>query len=257
MKQLPVIAIIKETFLLVWKGRFALFRALIVTGLAMTALDVALTESLKGPEESSTMLAPVLLYLLLGWGLFVLFATTCHRIVLLGEASVPKYGLLSWTRRETRFFGWGIVSGFYFLLFMVPIMLASFAISFEDEDTAKFWIFTLSTVGWVPATYVVARLAVLFPATAIGERRNTGWAFATTAKSGWRLVAATMLVTAPFALGAYLLPVEDSLSATVIAQIVGYAFAAIGIVALSLSFRFLTSGSLEESAESLSLREYS
>src|SRR2546428_10736166 len=33
----------------------------------------------------------------------------------------------------------------------------------------------LGLLAAVPAMYVVARLAVLFPATAVGERRNTDW----------------------------------------------------------------------------------
>ena len=248
MKPLPVIAIIKETLLTVWQKRFVLFRALIVTGLAMAALDVAMRHSLKSVGWGSFLLL-FALDVILGGALFVLFAITCHRLVLLGETSVPQYGLLSWTSRETRFFGWGVVSCLYGLLVIGPVLIATFFavffVDFADKETTKYWGTLGAFMGSVPAVYVLARLAVLFPATAIGERRNTDWAFDTTAKNGWRLVAATTLITAPFLFGIHALPVDHSLLGDFLMGLVDYAFMAIGIVALSLSFRFLSPTSPE------------
>lgn len=249
MKPLPVIAIIKETLLTVRQKRLVLFRALIVTGLAMAALDVAMRHGLKSVGWVSFLLLFALLYVILGWALFALFAITCHRLVLLGETSIPRYGLLSWTSRETRFFGWGLVSCLYGLLVIGPFLLATFFAvffaDFADKETAKYWVTLGAFMGSVPTVYVLARLAVLFPATAIGERRNTDWAFGTTAKNGWRLVAATTLITAPFPLGMHALPVDHSLLGDFLMRLVDYVFMAIGIVALSLSFRFLSSTSPE------------
>jgi len=248
LKRLPVIAIIKETLLVVWEKRFVLFRALMATVLASATLDVAMRHGLKGVSWVSLLLL-LFLYATLGSAIFALFAITCHRIVLLGEVSVPKYGLLSWTSRETRFFGWGLVSCFYGLLVIGPVILATFFgvffADFADKERAKYWVTLGVFIGSVPAVYVVARLSVLFPATAIGEHRNTDWAFDTTAKNGWRLVAATTLTTAPFPLGMHALPVDHSLLGDFLMRLVDYAFMAIGIVALSLSFRFLSSTSPE------------
>jgi hypothetical protein len=245
LKRLPVISIIKETLLVVWQKRFVLSRALIATGLASATLDVAMRHGLKDVSWVSLLLLFALLYVILGWVLFALFAITCHRIVLLGETSVPKYGLLSWTSRETRFFGWGLVSCFYGLLIIGPIMLATFLgalfADFADKEHVKYWVTLGAYMGSVPFVYVVARLSVLFPATAIGERRNTDWAFDTTAKNGWRLVAATTLTTAPLSLGVHALPIDHGLLADFLMRLVDCTFMAIGIVALSLSFRFLSS----------------
>jgi len=89
-------------------------------------------------------------------------------------------------------------------------------------------------------------LAVLFPATAVGERRNTDWAFNTTAKNGWRLVITTSLIPAAFGFAIYALPVEHNLLTDFLVQLVRCAFMAIGIAALSLSFRFLSPAGPEE-----------
>jgi len=245
LKRLPVIEIINEALLMVWQKRFMLFRALMATALAMAALDVAMRYGLKGVGGVSLVILLVFLYWMLAWAVYTLFAVTCHRIVLLGETSVPKYGLLSWTSRETRFLGWLFVLFFYGLLIIGPVLLVTFGAVFLGvpffKGYEKYWFF-LGAVGLI---YVFARLAVLFPATAIGERRNTDWAFETTAKNGWRLVAATTLIAAPFPLGMHALPVDHSLLGDFLMRLVDYAFMAIGIVALSLSFRFLSSTSPE------------
>ena len=85
----------------------------------------------------------------------------------------------------------------------------------------------------------------LFPATAIGERRNTDWAFDTTAKNGWRLAAATSLIPVPFGIAIQALPVDHNVFTDFLLRLADSVFVAIGIVTLSLSFRFLSSTSPE------------
>ena len=91
------------------------------------------------------------------------------------------------------------------------------------------------------AVYLFARLAVLLPAAAIGERHNTDWAFATTASNGWRLVAAVVLIPAAPSLALFALPLEHTLLMDFLLRLVDYILAAFGIAVLSLSFRFLAS----------------
>jgi len=239
LKRLPVIEIIKEALLMVWQERFMLFRALIATALAMAALDIAMRYGLKSVGGVSLVVLLVFLYWMLAWAVYTLFAVTCHRIVLLGETSVPKYGLLSWTSRETRFLGWLFVLFFYGLLIIGPVLLVTFGAVFLGvpffKGYEKYWFF-LGAVGLI---YVFARLAVLFPATAIGERRNTDWAFETTAKNGWRLVAASCF-PGPLSYGIHTLPVDHNLFTDFLLRLVDSALWAIGLIALSLSFRFLS-----------------
>jgi hypothetical protein len=243
LNRLPVVAITKETLLIVWQKRLVLLRALAGAALALAVLDTAMRHGLRGVGSVALVLLFTVLYVALSWALFTLFAVTCHRIVLIGETSVPKYGLRSWTDRETRFFGWILVSFFYALLVLGPILLAMFLLvfltDFVDKGQVKYWIILGTILAAVPVMYVVARLAVLFPATAIGEHHNTDWAFETTAKNGWRIVAAG-LVTVPFSLGMHALPVDHSLLSDFLMRLVDSAFLAVEIVALSLSFRFLS-----------------
>jgi len=234
-----VVAIIKEALLVVWEKRLALFRALMVTGLVLATLDAVQNHVLKNLGWVSLLFLNVVLNGLV----FTLFAVTCHRIVLLGETSVPKYGLLSWTSRETRFLGWGVVTFLYALLILGPVMLVVFVGTFTDIPFVKGYEKCWAFLGAVPVIYVLVRLGLLFPATAVGDRRNTDWAFHTTAKNGWRLMVATSLIPVSFGVVISALPIDHNLLTDFLVRLVGCAFTAIGIVALSLSFRFLSSES--------------
>jgi hypothetical protein len=244
VRKLPVIAVIKETLVIAWQKRLVLFRALIATAIALAVLDTSMRHGLKGVGSVSLVWLLTLLYVVLSWALYTLFAVTCHRIVLLGGTSVPKYGLYSWTGRETKFFGWILAVFLYTLLVFGPILLGTvfvvFLTDFAAKGHTKGWITLGAITGIVPVVYVLARLAVLFPATAIGERRNTDWAFATTAKNGWRIVA-TLFFIVPFSIGAHALPVTPGVLSDFLMRLLSSAFMAIGVVALSLSFRFLSS----------------
>jgi len=213
-------------------------------GLALTAIDIAHRHFLK----SAGTLWAVWLGIVVSWFAHTLFAVTCHRIVLLGETAVPRYGLLSWTSRETRFFGWGALLFIFCVMALIPLGILAWLVGYLADipfkDYERYWVCMLG----VPLIYCFARLAVLFPATAVGERRNTDWALATTAGNGWRLVFVAILAPAIPGLALNALPFEDNLLLNFIRNLFYYAFGAIGIAALSLSFRFLSG--FEESVPS-------
>jgi hypothetical protein len=251
LKRLPVIATVKEAILVVWQRRIDLFRALLATALVLAALDVAKSHLTKGFG---------LLVSLLGLFVFTLFAVTCHRIVLLGETSVPTYGVHSWTSRETRFVGWSLVMAFYVLLVILPIGLigGGIALYFDakgyEVSVTGYEKYAFGLAASIPAVYVFARLAVLLPATAVGERHNTDWAFDTTANNGWRLAAMVVVIPALLGHATNALRVENSPLMDFLVRLVSYAFIAVGIAALSLSFRFLASTPPEENGANRALQ---
>jgi hypothetical protein len=238
LKQLPIIAMVKEAILLVWLKRFVVFRALVATGIVMAVLDVATLHFGETLGWFGSLLLSLVVYPLV----FTLYAVTCHRLVLLGDASVPRYGLHSWTSRETRFLGWGVVIGLYALLVFAAAAAIVFAVSFSlDEQIRKYAIPPVWISAGLLAVYLFARLAVLLPAAAVGERHNTDWAFDTTAKNSWRLVGAVVLIPALPGLILFALPLEHNLLTDFVSRLVDYTLGAVGIAVLSLSFRFLTS----------------
>jgi hypothetical protein len=170
-------------------------------------------------------------------GLFTLFAVTCHRIVLLDAAETPRFGIHSWSRREMRFLGWTFVGGFYLAASALLIGLLGTAAGMSPIDGA----FPLPGYAAVlPGAYVSTRLAILLPATAIGERHDMQWAWNATAGNGWRLLAIVALL--PWISGAVAdaFEIRHYIGVNFVLHLLGYAVVAFEIAALSLSFRFLT-----------------
>ena len=90
VRPLPVIKIIKDTFEAVWQNKEVYLRTLAIYVLISASIDVYwyLTEKAD-------------LWLLFIPSVFVgvWFALTCHRLILLGETSVPKFGLYVLSQR--------------------------------------------------------------------------------------------------------------------------------------------------------------
>ena len=86
-----------------------------------------------------------------------IFAVTKHRIILLGEKSIPEWGLRRVSMREIRFILYSFGIG---LLVIPPALLA-----------------TIPVFGWVLAfvaiSYVLGRLSLVFPAIATDQN----WSF--------------------------------------------------------------------------------
>lgn len=246
MKRLPIKTVVREALQIVWCKRARLFQALISTGLVLVALDMRPSYLSVEDWRLDTLLAVANIVV------FTLFAITCHRIVLLDQAETPKYGIRSWSQRETRFLGWTVVGYFFFsLISMALAMFAGIAAAIipADEAPPTLWYLFL-----FPGSYVFARLAVLLPATAIDERHDMKWAWETTSNNGWRLVVVVALLPWLLASAFDFLTIGESLLLEFILHTVAYALMAIEIAVLSVSFQFLAPTDSTESPANIAFQ---
>ena len=171
--------------------------------------------------------------------LFTLFAVTCHRLVLLNVR--PGGVAPGWSVREGRF-----------LVFVISVWIVYLAV----------WWLTLSAVAnlWprfagdlgesfqlieaaakMPALYVIARLSLVFPATAIDRGANLRWAWRASRGNGWRLVVVVTvlpwIVSHVFGLLYRDQPTPVEIGVLTLA---GTALFAFEIAALSVAYRELT-----------------
>ncbi len=151
-----------------------------------------------------------------------------HRIVLMGEAAVPGLFSLHIGVREARYLAsWLLLSLLFILVAVLSVLLivalgfglmlggevalvtAGSAGSIPLGEKAQFVaLLTLSVVFALPAaTYATTRLSLILPALATDQQRSFGGAWQLSAGSGWRLVAASLLVMLPMQLG-YLAAVQ-------------------------------------------------
>jgi hypothetical protein len=240
---IPVLQIICEAITIPWHKRATMFWALIPISVVLIAINTIITlmqEELRG--------VPALISLLLLLPAGAVFAVTCHRLVLLGNESVPKYGFTSWSQRETRFVGWtifcAVIGGIIGGIISVPIVIFVIIIGLIilPQIPADPWVAiggAAILVAIIPVSYVWARLSVLLPATAVDERPNFGWAWGFTRGNGWRLFLVLSVFPAVLGLGPALLH-GHSVIVDLLFHSLGCVLGVIEIAALSLSYRHLT-----------------
>ena len=241
-KKLPVINTLKKAFLLVKRNANSLIKSLLPSGILILFLN--LIDQFEYLPEGKPIL---LLFFVVSSVLFTLFAITCHRTILLGNESVPKYGVNSWTSREWRFLWRGIVAYFYLILLFVAVMVPlSFLASSVSNEFG--FIEIIIVLGILPGIYIFSRLSILFPATAIEKKVGWDWALDTSKNNGWRLVVVIGLI--PFLLNLIL---SHSLGTffilDVFLELLGIIVTIFEIAVLSMAFKFLS-----ESTEAMPLQ---
>jgi hypothetical protein len=184
------------------------------------------------------------------------FAVVCHRVVLLGRSGVsfgvaPRIG-----RRELRFFGFALLlQVFYFVPVFVCLNLAVNALPlifaqglpFTEKDPGE----VMETWGiyffHIPALYLLARLSLVLPATAIDLRPTLRWSWETTRRNGWRLCVAIFGLPWLLSMLIWSLYREGATHFEFVA-LMAIATAALifGIAALSLSYKDLVEGDLSK-----------
>lgn len=238
---LPVVAIIRDAIVIPWRKREVMFRTLLPISLVLIALDTISQSHFSKPHPVHISdLGPAIVLVVLTMLAFTVFAVICHRLILLGDESVPKYGLTTWSTRETRFVGWTLFGMACIMAIGAAVLIPFGALVILSQQVPSKWE-TLVAVCLilVPCEYVLARLWILFPATAVDERRNIKWACDVTENNGWRLVLVVGVL--PLILGQgprYLL--GHSVIVDLLVHVVECVLYVVEIAALSLSYQHLT-----------------
>ena len=236
--KLEVGKVILGAFLVPWWNRRAFARGLAIPLVALVTVALSWYYGAEYlPEHSNWVLLFVYGFL------FVLFAVTCHRLVLLDPQSIASMPLARWSWRESRFFLWLCI---VWLLATVVVMVAMSAImsvffsmaATPPDQAATEWAFFAARF---PALYFFARLCLVFPATAVDRKVNLKWAWRMTKGNGWRLFL--VIAVLPWILSrmvSLLYRGDATVGETILLTFVGCALFAVEIAALSLSYRELT-----------------
>jgi hypothetical protein len=182
-----------------------------------------------------------------------MFATICHRVVLLGAGSLASRWGLFWSMRETRFIGWLLVLGAIVLAVSLPITYLISKLPFWALE----WLvmsspFSISFYTCVLAsTYIDGRFGLVLPATAIGRSMNPlkSWRF--TAGSGWSIFVALMVPILLTDLIDYLvfdlLLSSQLMIVSVVRSLLYYPLIAVGVVVITIAYRDLVVSPNDES----------
>lgn len=241
--QLNVAKVALGAFLIPWWNRAAFGRALVIPLAVLVTFTLSwyfAGEHLPMPDVTSWVLYVAY------WFLFVPFAVTSHRLVLLDAQTIASRMVPRWSWRETRFFLWMAAVGLIFagMVYGVATFLLSLWMPWMPEIEPNSTWFQWSVVAAkLPAFYVFGRLCLIFPATAVDRKVDLKWAWASTRKNGWRLVLIVGVLPWLVSSAVTLLYRENATALeTIVLTVLGCALIAVEIAAISLSYRELTKG---------------
>ncbi len=231
-----VAKVLVGAFAVPWWNRRAFARALALPVVALAALTTAWYHAAKLMPTYLGWAACLL------WGaLFVWFAVTCHRLVLLDAATVASRIAPRWSWRETRFLFWLIGVWLAFMVVMLSVATVAMNLVPGVRGRPEIWSDWIEPLSRVPAYYVAARLSLVFPAVALDRTVGLRWSWRLTKGQGWRMFIVVAML--PWLLSetlALLWRGGAGAVETAVLTFAGTALFAVEIAALSLSYRELT-----------------
>jgi len=232
--KLPVKKIITQAFIMPWVFKRAILSKLFIPIFLLVLLEYVSHGKFEELNDINYLL------ILFGILIYVFFAVNCHRIILLGSDFVPPYGLRMWTMRDTKFLTWMAVTilGIGLVMFVIlrlPLILINVSqYSFSPYLIILFYSFVFPLV-----VYILSRLSLIFPSTAIDEMKNIKWAWNITRGNGWRL--ALIVVALPMLTGFIGDLIEDAIDSSAMLDSIFYLVALLVLIveisALSLAYK--------------------
>lgn len=247
---LPVGKILVGAFAVTWINRVNLLR-----GLGLVALSIILVKVTWQYTYDRIPASAALVFWLVSMMLYAKFAVICHRLVLLEFGSASKIELpVRWSDRETKFVGWLLAVYFLvsigsILFVMFPFMLFSKYLPEAVRTSPNEMLPYAAVFVGIPATYLLARMSPIFPATALDTEKRLAWAWSLTKANGFRLaIIVGLLPWLSGYLNFTLLGKQPGLAELLLSNILNYLFITIEITALSLAYRELIKTPIGEGA---------
>jgi hypothetical protein len=187
-----------------------------------------------------------------------LFSVAWYQFYLVGPAQAAPRWIPSWTSRHWRFLG-------YTLAFnaLISVMI-DLPLGYMENEI----VFGIVFVAIIPMLFIFTRVSLIFPAISIGQHYGLGRSWRHSAGNGWRILSAYLLLVLPMILGTFLVGfaaffglnavldtgvdamdfgVDDySLGwafvfvEALIWELMGFVYAGLCLVVLSIAFQFCT-----------------
>lgn len=227
MYKLPIKDILVDAFIIPWNDKSHFISTLSLPILALVSVW-AIWAFVK-PENQLVNYAFALLYLFA----FCYFAITCHRLILLKNEAKKSYN----TIRVIYFLKWFIIIyGISLVIEMIVLTIMMNTIKDFDPDS----ISHIRDFLYLPLMYLVGRFSLIFPATALDLKGSLKWSWSATRNNGINILCIVGLFPwFMYILVSLIYRDEPTIVEQAIIALLTYFVTAIGIFALSLTYRSL------------------
>ena len=99
--------------------------------------------------------------------IYIVIAITCHRLILLGNGSVSKYGINKWTLRETWFSFWFLILTYLIPFLLLKLFIYLIFVSVPSIDYIYYFTWFLAIFILILSFYLTVRLSLIFPHIAL------------------------------------------------------------------------------------------
>jgi len=227
MYKLPIKDILADAFIIPWRDKSRFINALSFP--ILTLVSAWAIWAFVKPANPFINFGFYLLYLLA----FCYFAITCHRLILLKDEAKHSYN----TIRVLHFFKWFvIIYGISLILEMIVLTIMMNIIKGFDPRN----ISDIRDFLYLPLMYIVGRFSLILPASALDLKSSLKWSWNATRNNGINILCIVGLFPwFMYILVSYIYRDEPSIIDQALIALVTYFVTAIGIFALSLTYRAL------------------
>jgi len=227
MYKLPIKDILTDAFLIPWNEKPHFIQALVLPILALVSIWAIWT--IVKPESIFLNYTFALLYSIA----FCYFAITCHRLILLKNNTQHSYN----TIRIIFFLKWVII--IYGISLAIEMIILTIMMNTINDFNSNN-IPHIRDFLYLPLMYFVGRFSLIFPATALDLKGSLKWSWGATRNNGINILCIVGLF--PWFMYILLSLVyrnEPSIIEQAIMTLLTYFVSAIGIFALSLTYKAL------------------
>lgn len=237
--RLPIGRILIGALFITWSSRVKFIKGLLPT--AALILATGLVWDISGVPLGNPI---SVIFIALSMLLFAKFAVTCHRLVLVDfNNSVSWISPFSWSTRETFFLRRVIIVYLLTLvgstiISMMPLAIVAQSLP-EAQRNNPAALFPYATIfAGIPAIYLLARMSLVFPATAVDSQTGLTWAWNISRGNGLRIsIIVGLIPWISMALVFYLTRYVPGYAGMVVSDILNFVLVVIELTALSLAYR--------------------
>ncbi len=177
----------------------------------------------------------------------VMAVVGCHRTFLMNSQEINQTKIIRFSIRELKFVGWWMIIAILASIVYLPFVmtLSVFGTLYDMTEGGNLFLLVVMILE-IPLYYVIARVSLVLPATAIDKRNKSMlWSWRLSTGNGWRLTFLVAIVPLSVEYILSLIPSDESLIYTVATFAIWLIIGVMEVGFLSLSYAFLARHELD------------